>query len=204
MWPIKSSRKAIVLSSVILLSLSLCKRDRCANEKTLLLTLSKQGAEFTDFIDSLKLEEDPKKYNLNYECLSFAEIGDAPEVLDKYYLIFKTSHFDSIGYISFDNYYEVAGIPKSKLIVSANFNRERAYFSVLTYEDKGALEHRPFIVMENVLDILDCEELDFTSIQFKGNILEHDQLEIKTIYRYKNNCKDREEKLFEKKMTLNL
>lgn len=184
--------------------LSLCKRNVCDNQEALLLRLSKQGEEFVPFVDSISIENNPKAFNANYECLAFATLKKAPRVLKMHYIIYKTNHLDSIGVLAFDDYYELAGIPKNKLMVAAFYNRERASFCLLTYEDNSILEHQPFIVIENVLDAESCYELDFSSIQFKGKILGRKILEITTTYRYTTACKGKAEKGFEKKMKLSL
>ncbi len=206
MWQVKRDLNLVYISIIVMvvLFLSLCQGNVCDNQEALLLKLSKQGEEFVPFVDSIRMENNPKVYNANYECLAFATLKKAPRILKTHYIIYKTSHLDSIGVLAFDNYYELAGIPKNKLMVAAFYNRERASFCLLTYEDKGVSEHQPFIILENKMNIEGCNELDFSSIQFKGKISGRKILEITTTYRYTTACKGKAEMFFEKKKRLSL
>lgn len=206
MWQVNRNLSLVYISIIVMvvLFLSLCQRNVSDNQETLLLKLSKQGEEFVSFVDSISIENNPHAYNANYEYLAFATLKNAPRVLKMHYIIYKLNHLDSIDFVAFDDYYELAGIPKNKLIIEAFYNRERASFCLLTYEDKGVSDHKPFILLENKLDVEECYELDFSSIQFKGKILGRKILEITTSYRYTTTCKGKAEKVFEKKKRLSL
>lgn len=154
----------------------------------MLAQLKRQNVEFYPFIDSLKLEEEPQKYNPNYECLSLVKLNDhAPEILYGFRYFWKTHTVDSIGYVAFHDFFELMGVDKSKAIIVTYANRERVYFKLLTFEKDEIKIWPAFLVLENELDDTFCHELNYDSIQFEGNLVK-EQLSVHASYGYHSHC----------------
>ncbi|MDX2071792.1 MAG: hypothetical protein SFV55_25390 [Haliscomenobacter sp.] len=159
----------------------------------MLTKLKRQNVEFYPFLDSLKLEEQPQKYNPNYECLSLVKLNDhAPAVLWGFWYCWRTLKVDSIGYVAFHDFFELAGVDKSKAIIVTYANRERVYFKLLTFEKEEIKIWPAFLVLENELEGTFCHELDYDSTQFEGELVK-EQLSVCAKYGYHSHCEDIED-----------
>ncbi len=178
----------VTVSLLIFTSLFLNHCKKSWNDQQVLVQLKRQNVQFYPFIDSLKLEEQPLKYNPNYECLSLVKLNNhAPSILYGYWYCWKTQTVDSIGYVPFHDFFELAGVDKSKAIIVTYANRERVYFKLLTFENEGVKVWPAFLVLENELDDTFCHDLDYDSIQFEGDIVKG-QLSVHASYGYHSHC----------------
>ncbi|WP_421795876.1 hypothetical protein [Haliscomenobacter sp.] len=184
------------------LLLNQCKKN--CSEQQMLTKLKRQSVQFYPFIDSLKLEEQPQKYNPNYECLSLVKLNDhAPSVVNGFWYCWKTHTIDSIGYVNFHDFFELEGVDKSKAIIVTYANRERVYFKLLTFENEGIKIWPSFLVLENELEGTFCHEIDYDSIQFKGDLVKG-VLALGVSYTYHSICENVEDIKTEKTFKLPL
>lgn len=168
------------------LSLQCC--NKICNEQQMLTKLKRQNVQFYPFIDSLKLEEQPLKYNPNYECLSLVKLNNhAPSILYGSWYCWKTQTVDSIGHVPFHDFFELAGVDKSKAIIVTYANRERVYFKLLTFENEGVKVWPSFLVLENELEGTFCHELNYDVIQFEGEMVKG-RLNVRASYGYHSHC----------------
>lgn len=178
----------VTVSLLLLSSLLLNQCKNICSEQQMLIKLKRQKVEFYPFIDSLKLEEQPQKYNPNYECLSLVKLNDhAPAILYGFWYFWKTHTVDSIGYVAFHDLFELEGVDKSKAIIVTYANRERVYFKLLTFEKEEIKIWPSFLVLENELEGTFCHELDYDSIQFEGELVK-EQLSVHASYGYHSHC----------------
>lgn len=174
---------------IVLLFLSQCSTN--CDDQQMLKLLSKQNLEYLlPFIDTLKLDADPQKYNPNYACIGLEQLSPhAPNVLEQYWYFWKTHTVDTVGYVCFDSFYQLEGIPKHEALIVTYENRERAYFRLLTFEEEGIETGQAFLVLENELDDGSyCLEFDQRSIRFKGEVRK-DSTKIEASYIYRAHCK---------------
>jgi len=181
------------VSLLIFTSLFLNHCKKSCNEQQILAQLKRQNVEFYPFIDSLKLEEEPQKYNPNYACLSLFKLNDhAPAVLWGFRYCWKTHKVDSIGHVEFHDFFELEGVDKSKAIIVTYANRERVYFKLLTFENEGIKIWPSFLVLENDLDDTFCHELNYDVIQFEGEMVKG-RLKVRARYGYHSTCENIED-----------
>ncbi len=191
--------------------LSFCNKDSkpnidCSSEEAFLTSLSIQnGAEFSALIDSLNLVLNPDLYNNNYKCLALAELkSTAPSVFHRKYYLFRTSSIDTIGYVSFDNFIPIKGVDDRTTTVAIRSLKERTYFCLLRYLDKGVHINAPFFELEHFFDYSYCNLLNFKSITFSGMTIDKNQLKVSMLYNYSPDCEGAEDKHFEKEFIIPL
>jgi hypothetical protein len=194
----------VTVSLFIFSSLLFNQCKKICTEQRMLTLLKRQKVDFYPFVDSLKLEEDPQKYNPNYACLSLFKLNDhAPSVLWGFRYCWKTDKVDSIGCVEFHDFYELIGVSKSKAIIVTYANRERISFSLLTFENEGIEVSQTFLVLENELDNTYCLEIDYDSIQFEGDLVKG-RLNLRVNYTYLSTCENVEGIKTEKAFKLQL
>jgi hypothetical protein len=183
----------VVVSLFIFSSLLFNQCKKICNDQQMLTLLKRQNVQFYPFIDSLKLEEQPQKYNPNYECLSLVKSSnDAPSILNGFWYCWKIQTIDSIGYVYFHDFFELAGIDKSKAIIVTYANRERVYFKLLTFENQGVRIWPSFLALENELDDTFCHEIDYDAIRFEGEMAKG-RLKVRARYGYHSTCENIED-----------
>lgn len=195
----------VTVSLLIFSSLFLNHCKKSWNDQQILAQLKRQNVEFYPFIDSFKQEEEPLKYNPNYECLSLVKLNDhAPSVLYGFWYFWKTHVVDSIGYVNFHDFFEIGGVDESKAIIVTYTNRERVYFKLLTFENEGIKIWPSFLALENELDDTYCHEIDYNSIQFGGDLVKG-RLNLRVSYIYHSICENvediKKEKVFKLQLT---
>lgn len=193
MLQVSLSRNLLVGLISALLFLSHC--NNICDERQIMNSLVQQRVQSVEFIDSLKLEAAPHDYNSQYECLSLVKLNDnAPNILNRYWFFWKTYSVDSIGYVYFDDFFEVKEIPKNEALIVTNANRERIYFYLLTFEEDRIEIKQPGLVLENEFDDgTYCLEIDYLSVHFEGR-MKKEGVKIDAAYTYKSKCKTVEDK----------
>lgn len=193
MLQVNLNRNLLIGLILALLFLNHC--NKIYDERQMMAALVQQEVESASFIDSLKLEAEPHDYNSQYECLSLVKLNDnAPNILSRYWFFWKTYSVDSIGYVYFDDFFEIEGIPKNEALIVTNVNRERVYFYLLTFEEDRIEIKKPFLVLENEFDNgTYCLEIDYLSVHFKGQN-KKSRTKIDAAYTYKSKCKAVEDK----------
>ena len=94
--------------------------------------------------------------------------------------------------VEFHDFFELAGVDKSKAIIVTYANRERVYFKLLTFENEGAKVWPAFLVLENELEGTFCHELDYDAIRFEGEMLKG-RLNVRASYGYHSTCENIED-----------